>query len=171
MALALERVQRDNIPGALAELGVWRGATSAFIRSQVTQRPFYLFDTFSGFPGKNQPDYRFRNTSVDLVRRRIGDCSDVHFRVGNFPDTTLGLESEVFAFVLIDVDKFESTLAGLRFFYERVPRGGYIFLHDYNSPESERGVSRAVSEFLDRKLEQIVELPDVWGSAVFRKVS
>jgi O-methyltransferase len=168
--LALETIQRNGIQGALAELGVWRGITSSFIHSQVPGRPLYLFDTFAGFSGKDGTDGRFRDTSVELVRRRIRDCSNVSFRVGTFPETAHGLESELFALVLIDVDKYEPTLAGLNFFYPRVPRGGYIFVHDYNSPEWEPGVSRAVGEFLKERLEQAIELPDVWGSAVIRKI-
>jgi O-methyltransferase len=170
LALAIESIQRDDVPGALAELGVWRGVTSSFVHSQLPRRPLYLFDTFAGFPGSDGVDDRFRDTSVELVRRKIGDCSNVIFRVGNFPETTSGLESEVFAFVLLDADKYEPTLAGLDFFYPRVPRGGYIFLHDYNSPDLEPGVSRAVGHFLKDKPEQIIEIPDVWGSAVFRKI-
>ncbi len=170
IALAIETIQRDGIQGALAELGVWRGITSAFLHSQVPGRRLYLFDTFSGFPNQQEIDDRFRDTSVDLVRKRLGDCSNVNFKIGIFPETALGLESEFFAFVLLDADKYEPTLAGLNFFYPRVSRGGYVFLHDYNSPESERGVSRAATEFLRDKPEQLVELPDVWGTAVFRKV-
>ncbi len=170
LGLALETIEREGVPGALAELGVWRGLTSLLIHSQLPQRPLYLFDTFAGFPDEDGTDGRFRDTSADAVRRRIGDCSNVIFRVGTFPETARGLESELLAFVLIDVDKYVPTLTGLSFFYPRVARGGYIFVHDYNSPESERGVSRAVGQFLKGKPEQIVEIPDIWGSAVFRKI-
>lgn len=169
-ALALETIQRDQIPGAIAELGVWRGVTSSFVHAHCPKRPLYLFDTFSGFPGEHETDRRFRDTSVDVVKRRIGDCSNVFFRVGIFPGTSYGLENQSFALVVLDADKYEPTSAGLNFFYPRVSKGGYIFLHDYNSPESEQGVSRAVREFLQGKPEQLIEIPDVWGSAVFRKI-
>jgi len=170
LALALETIQRDQIPGGIAELGVWRGVTSSFVHAHCPTRRLYLFDTFSGFPSDQGTDGRFQNTSVELVKRRIGDCSNVCFRVGIFPGTSQGLEHESFAMVVLDADKYEPTIAGLEFFYPRVPRGGYIFLHDYNSPESQRGVSRAVTEFLTGRPEQLVEMPDVWGSAVFRKI-
>jgi len=170
LALALETMRREDILGSLAELGVWRGFTSSFIHSQIPERRLYLFDTFSGFPGADATDARFKDTSMEVVRRRVGDCTNVVFRVGVFPETTCGLESELFAFVLIDVDKYDATLAGLNFFYPRMTRGGYIFVHDYNSPESECGVSKAVGQFLKGKPEHVVEIPDVWGSVVFRKV-
>ena len=49
-------------------------------------------------------------------------------------------------------------------------RGGYIFIHDYNNPESNYAISRALKEFMNDKQELIVEVPDVWGSAMFRKI-
>ena len=77
---------------------------------------------------------------------------------------------ERFAFVMVDVDKYKPTLAALEIFYSRMSRGGYVFIHDYNSPESEYGVSRAVNDFFRNKTEQIIELPDRGGSVVFRKI-
>ena len=88
LALALQTIERERVSGDLAELGVWRGATSTFLHSQMPQRILYLFDTFTGFPGESDADGRFRDTSVDAVRRRIGDNSNVIFRVGTFPGTT-----------------------------------------------------------------------------------
>jgi O-methyltransferase len=169
LALALQTIERERVSGDLAEVGVWRGATSMFLHSQMPERPLYLFDTFAGFPGESDADSRFRDTSVDVVRRRIGDNSNVVLGVGTFPDTTVGMESERFAFVSLDADKYAPTLAGLEFFYSRMAPGGYIFIHDYNSPESEHGVSRAVNEFLQGKPKRIVEIPDTWGTVLFRK--
>lgn len=169
LALALETVEREEIPGAFAELGVYRGHTSSFIHSQLPRRILYLFDTFNGFPSERDRDLRFRNTTVEFVRNRLGNCSNVFFRVGIFPDTARGLESEIFSLVVLDADKYEPTLAGLDFFYPRMSRGGYMFIHDYNSPESDSGVSRAVRQFLKGRREQTIEIPDNWGSVVFRK--
>ena len=130
------------------------------------------FDTFSGFPDgltDDKPD-RFNDTSVDFVKRRIADTRNVVFHVGSFPATTAGLEAKRFALVMLDADCYPSTLAGLHFFYSRTIPGGYIFLHDFNSPESSHGVGRAAAEFMSDKAERIVEIPDTWGSAFFRKV-
>ena len=43
-------------------------------------------------------------------------------------------------------------------------------VHDYNSRESDRACHRAVNEFLQDKKEFAIEIPDVWGSAMFRKI-
>ena len=174
LALALTRIEKDSIPGALAEVGVYQGATSRFLLSCAPGRTLYLFDTFEGFPvedrePENRGDTRFRDTSEADVRRALGDAKNVVIRKGRFPETAQGLEDERFAFALLDLDVFPPTLAGLEFFYPRLARGGYLFVHDYNSPESNSACRRAVSQFMAGRPEQIVELPDAWGSVVIRK--
>lgn len=169
IALALERVR--EIPGSLAEVGVWQGTVSRFIHRFLPDRTYYLFDTFEGFPESDltHKDQRFRDTSVDRVKKTIGDTTNVIFRVGYFPRTAMGLENEQFAFVMIDVDLYTPTLAALEFFYPRLVPGGYVFVHDYNSPESEWGVSRAVNLFMRDKPEPVVEIPDKFGTVIFRR--
>jgi O-methyltransferase len=95
----------------------------------------------------------------------------VIFRAGFFPETAAGLEDERFSLVMLDCDLYQSALAGLRFFYPKLTEGGFFFLHDYNSSESEHAIMRAASEFLEDKPELLFEIPDQWGSAVFRKIS
>jgi O-methyltransferase len=79
-ALAIDRLQRDNIPGAFAEIGVYRGVTSAFIHHQAPERRFYLFDTFEGFPQQSLEhgaDGRFQDTSQEGVAAFLGDTTRV----------------------------------------------------------------------------------------------
>lgn len=174
IALALERVRKDGVAGSLAEVGVWRGYTSKMIRAMEPERRFYLFDTFAGFPNRDlreaNTDGRFRDTSVELVKRTIGNLDKVTIVPGYFPESARGLENEMFAFVMLDVDLFNPTLAGLVFFYDRVRPGGYIFIHDYNSPESDWAVMRATDEFMKDKPEKLVEIPDMGGSVIIRKI-
>ena len=173
IALALQRLETDNIAGALAEVGVFRGATSAFIHKQSPNRRYYLFDTFEGFPEQDlegTTDTRFRDTTQDAVAKFIAGNENVLFRPGYFPETAVGLEDERFAFVMLDVDIYKASQDVFRFFYPRMVRGGYFFMHDFNSPESERAVSRAAAEFMADKPELLIEMCDYFGSAVFRKL-
>lgn len=172
LALAIQRLEAERIEGAFAELGVYRGITSKFIRQQAPNRRLYLFDTFAGFPAdalETADDSRFRDTSQEKVARLIGDLRNVVFRAGYFPQTAAGLEQERFALVMLDFDLYRSAIDAFKFFYPRLVPGGYFFLHDFNSPESDYAISRAASEFLADKPERLVEIPDEWGSAVFRK--
>lgn len=174
LALALQRLDTDRVPGAIAEVGVFRGHTSRFLSHAAPHRELHLFDTFEGFPmadrePENAGDTRFTDTSEALVRAIVGERKGVHIHRGRFPETAAGLEHEMFALVMLDLDVYPPTKAGLEFFYPRVPRGGYVFVHDYNSPESNRACSRAVDEFLADKPERAIEIPDQWGSVVFRR--
>jgi O-methyltransferase len=71
---------------------------------------------------------------------------------------------------MLDVDLYKPALEVFRFFYPRLVRGGYFFLHDFNSPEANHGISRAANEFMADVPEMLIELPDFHGSAMFRKL-
>jgi O-methyltransferase len=133
----------------------------------------YLFDTFIGFPKRDleaPEDTRFNDTSLEHVRLRVGDDANVIFKPGYFPETVSGVEKCRFCFVMLDADLYKPTKAGLEFFYPRMSKGGYIFLHDYTSYESNQAVSRAAAEYLADKPEKVIEIPDTWGTALFRKL-
>lgn len=173
LALAIQRLETERIDGAFAELGVWAGLTSSFIHHQAPHRQLYLFDTFAGFPAaalEKAEDDRFRDTSQAHVAKLIGNLDNVIFRPGYFPQTAAGLEQERFALVMLDFDLYRSAIDALQFFYPRLVPGGYFFMHDFNSPESDHAISRAANEFLTSKPECLIEIPDEWGSVVFRKV-
>lgn len=173
LGLALQRVRDEQIPGALAEVGVWRGETSAFLHRIAPDRRLYLFDTFEGFPDQDLPagavDVRFRDTSAAAVARRVGDSANVLLRPGYVPESLASVADERFAFVLLDLDLFDPTWASLEFFYERLEPGGYLVMHDYNNPESDWACKRAFDGFLADKPERLTEWGDVWGSASIRR--
>jgi O-methyltransferase len=157
----------------MAEVGVYRGAMAVLYHHHFPEKNLHLFDTFEGFPESDleiAEDVRFRDTSLEAVSALFPGAENVHLHKGYFPETAAGLESEKFCFVMLDVDLYAPTKAGMEFFYDRLVPGGYLFAHDYTSPESNRAVSRAVDAFLADKPEGIIEIPDMWGSAVFRKV-
>lgn len=172
LGLALQRVRNEEIPGALAEVGVWRGETSLFLHRVAPERRLYLFDTFEGFPNRDLPpntvDVRFRDTSTTAVAHRVAS-HNVIIKPGYVPETLASVANEQFAFVLLDLDLFGPTLASLQFFYPRLSPGGYLVIHDYNNPESDWACKRALDEFLADKPEQLTEWGDVWGSASIRR--
>jgi O-methyltransferase len=81
-----------------------------------------------------------------------------------FPDSLGGFEDR-FAFVSLDVDLYEPTLAGLRYFYPRLSLGGFIFIHDYNNRRY-MGVRQAVADFLGESHAPALPLPDFAGTLV-----
>ncbi len=175
LGLAVQRIREEAVPGAMAEVGVWRGETSEFLHRAAPERPLYLFDTFAGFPEADLPrgttDERFRDTSVEAVAERVGHSPLVILKPGRVPEVLDDVADERFAFVLLDLDLYEPTRASLEFFYPRLSPGAYLVVHDYNNPESDWACKRALDEFLSGHVEQLVELGDVWGSAVVRRQS
>lgn len=171
--LSLRQIFESGISGEMAECGVYKGDTSRFLHEIFPDRRLYLFDTFRGFDPRDSDvasDERFVDTSEKSVLSNIGDTSNIIIRKGYFPETASGLEDRQFCFVMVDFDKYDPTLAALEFFYPRVPSGGFIFVHDYNSPESSWACSRALNLFLSDKPENPVAIPDAWGTALFRKI-
>ena len=173
MEFAIRRIFKEGIEGNLAEVGVWKGVTSRFIHQLAPDRTLYLFDTFEGFPREDlegREVSQFSDTSVETVEKNIGDLRNVRIRKGYFPDTLKGLEKEKFAFVLLDLDLYAPTMAGLEFFYERISPGGYIFFHDYNCSSPICDVTRAVDSFFRDKPEGFIEFPDAYGSIAVRRL-
>jgi len=124
-----------HIEGDLAELGVAYGASARLIADHSTERMLHLFDTFEGLPAPADLDNvkfhtgQFRS-ELASVKRYLAD-SRVEFHKGLFPGTASVVADRRFSFVHLDVDLYESTLAGLEFFYPRMSRGGIIISHDY----------------------------------------
>ena len=85
------------------------------------------------------------------------------------PETFAGLETEHFAFVLLDMDVYPPTRDALQFFYPRLSPGAYLMVHDYHNDESNWACRRAVDDFMRDKPERFIEIADVWGSIIFRK--
>ena len=176
--LNIKQVMAEGIKGEFAELGVWRGNTAAILAHYANkhQRKVYLFDTFEGF---NNADFvgidakqriSFDNTSIDLVKKNIGSddvvCSYIK---GFFPKSiTEEHENLTYAIVSLDCDLYAPTKAGLLFFYDRMPKGGIFFLHDYSSLFWE-GSKLAIDEFCKEKNEYVILMPDKSGSAFLRK--
>ena len=141
--LMVNEIRKNNIEGAVAELGVFRGKFSKLINIKFPERTLYLFDSFDSFDiqeyvrevgaGKDHFYEIFKNTNEELVLNGMTYPENCIIRKGIFPKTAVGLENESYAFVSIDVDLKQSILAGLQYFYPRLNRGGSIFLHDYNN--------------------------------------
>lgn len=171
----LETIEEDGIPGAIAELGVYKGSSAKVMHLVSPHRPLYLFDTFSGFPERHARD-RAEPTEpghyacgIDPVREFLGNHPNLHFCPGVFPDTAAMVPDDaVFALVHLDCDLYLPTKAALEFFYPRLAPGGLLLLHDYTSG-SWPGVTRAADEFLRDKPEGLIRIPDKSGTAALVK--
>ena len=163
----------EKIPGAAAELGVYRGVFAGCMNRLLPNRKLYLFDTFEGFDGQESAGEgrgfteAHRNTTEELVFAAMPFPKQVELRRGLFPQTAEGLEEERFSLVSLDVDLEESTLAGLRYFVPRLSPGGYLLLHDCFSPKLP-GVRKALRCFEEENEQRLHKVPvcDINGTMI-----
>lgn len=149
-----------NVPGDMAELGVASGASSMLIASCAPERTLHLFDTFEGLPepsAKDNPRFRKQQYRFTLESaQEYLSARSVRFYKGFVPETAKDVPGDArFAFVHLDGDLYQSTLAGLRFFYPRMSRGGILISHEYDTAI---GVNQAFREFFADKPEPYFDL-------------
>jgi len=155
---------QSQVPGAIAEVGVFEGGSARMICESKGEVALHLFDTFSGLPSAGEFDaciHREKKNlyacSLESVQDYLRSFPNVHFHKGLFPHSAGGVpREEVFSFVHLDVDLYESTLNCLHYFYPRMRSGGVMLSHDYSILH---GVRKAFSEFFHDKPEQLIELP------------
>lgn len=153
-----------RLPGALAEVGVYRGGSARILCEAKDAAPLHLFDTFGGMPAVDPAaDGAFRpgdfaDCSVAEVRAFLAGFADVHFHPGIFPASAEAAEPyPPFKFVHLDVDLRRSTLDALAWFYPRLVRGGLLVTHDYGDA-TVPGVKQAFDEFFADKPETVIPL-------------
>ena len=172
----VERLKKDKVGGAFAELGVYKGDSAYLLHLMDESREFHLFDTFEGFKNDDLKGEtgkaatyttgNFADTSIEKVKRKLSSEKFV-FHKGYFPETTKDIGEIQFALVNMDVDLYKPTKAGLEYFYTRLSNGGVIIIHDY-TPDWP-GIIKAVDEFCKSNSIIKVPLPDVDGTVMIFK--
>jgi O-methyltransferase len=160
--LAMAVRQAMHVPGDLAEVGVFQGGSARIIcENRAPGRALHLFDTFAGLPEVSPIDETHFSVGdwaapLELAQSYLSRYDKVHFHPGLFPETAQPLEAARFAFVALDVDTFQSTLAGLRFFVPRLNPGGILLSDDYRWAP---GVRKAFKTYFDQsRPEPVIEL-------------
>jgi len=177
--LLSHEVYQQNIEGAIAELGVYRGFTASVMNHFFPDRKLYLFDTFEGFDlrdleaeeqlGYNTSSYEdFNDTNIELVMEKMPHKNNIIVKKGWFPESAAGLEDETFCFVLIDADLYQPIYEGLHWFYRRLAKGGYILVDDYNWSDYP-GAKKAVHDFSREVGVNYIPIPNATGCVVIGK--
>jgi len=159
-------------PGALAECGVFRGA-SAFLMAQAIRRDgggrrLHLFDSFVGLSAPDVMDGVYWAAGSLAcgqaeVAVNLAEFADlVSFHDGWIPERFSDVAGTRFCFVHIDVDLFQPTRDALEFFYPRMVAGGLILCDDYGF-ETCPGARHAMDAFFAEQPEPIVHLPTGQG--------
>ncbi len=165
----LAELANETMEYAVAEAGVFQGDFAKFINEYFPNRKFYMFDTFEGFVKNDisieiEKNYStakvsdYSNTSVELVLGKMKKPEMCIIKKGFFPQTTDGIK-ENFFFANLDLDLYQPTLLGLKWFEKQMLAGGIILVHDYFA-ENFTGVRQAVDDYLAQtKKEHLRMLP------------
>lgn len=177
LELVAGEIAEKKLAGNVAELGVYKGKFARYINQYFPERKLYLFDTFKGFDESDiaaeikntysAGSQDFTNTSVSQVLKIMPFPDQCIVKEGYFPQTASGLEDD-FVFVSLDADLYDPIYAGLNYFYPRLVKGGYIFIHDYNN-DCYKGAKQAVRQFCAENNLSFLPIPDTAGTAIIGK--
>ncbi len=155
--------EMSELPGAVLEVGVWRGGSGALMAARMAglglSDPVYLCDTWAGVVKTGPDDIYYHDgkhddTSKAMVEALVGrlGLSNVRLLQGIFPeDTASQVTVEALRLVHVDVDVYQSAKDVFDWAWPRLTSGGIAVFDDYGFPACP-GVTRFVDE--------LRELPD-----------
>jgi O-methyltransferase len=173
----IEYLKNNNIPGLIAEVGVFKGTTAKLFHEAFPNKEMLLFDTFEGFDKrdikhqkeKSKAEIGGWNVSIKEVQKFIGNSTKIELIKGYFPETTSKIDSNnQYSLVHLDADLYNPQITGLEYFYPRMAKGGIIIIHDCNNEYF--GSRKALDDFFYDKLEIPIVIPDKSGSAIVVKL-
>jgi O-methyltransferase len=145
-----------DVPGAILEVGVWRGGTGALMSVRASmlgiRDPVYLCDTWEGVvkAGEADPFYHDGEHSdasrqvVERLLQQIG--AQAELLQGVFPDETAqAVEASSLRLAHIDVDVYRSAADALAWIWPRLSPNGVVVFDDYGAPAT-MGVAQLVDE-------------------------
>jgi hypothetical protein len=148
----LVSIFKQQLPGDVMLVGVWRGGLAAFIQAvltenQQTHRCLYLSDTFNGFmpvgpeyPKDLEMSRYFAGLEVPagsgagVLRLMDGlglPTSNVRILEGDVAETTREFD-ESLCMLMIDVDFYTPTINSLTNMYSSLVSGGVVYVDDYH---------------------------------------
>lgn len=159
----VEQVLADDVPGDLAECGVWRGGSCIFMRALlrlhgITDRTIWVIDSFAGLPEADRVAEEFGVKAVqDLLAVSLGQVrhnfrlyglldDQVLFLEGRFADTLPGSPVGPLAVLRCDGDLYSSTTDTLESLYPKLSPGGFVIIDDWQLT----GAHRAVLDYREK---------------------
>ncbi len=158
--------------GAMAEAGVFHGASARLICAAKGEAVLHLFDVFetlqsppNGQPGAAETEVRAHFKTVHgrqaQVEALLAPYAGVRLYPGLFPASAVGLPADArFAFVHLDLDLPLSTEAALAFFHPRLIPGAILIGDDHTDPL----VRQVFAAFFAGRADTVIPLP--WGQVM-----
>jgi O-methyltransferase len=160
-----------DLPGAVCEMGVAQGCTSALIANEIRDEAtvLHLFDSFQGLPAPSDRDVLkndiFKLGSMDAYKGQMAVAQEhveAQLRAIGFPRERVEIHAgylertlrnwaalpSLVKFAYLDVDLYDGTKAALDWLDSACRVGSVVVTDDYNFFSS--GVKTAVDEFIAR---------------------
>jgi hypothetical protein len=140
-------------PGALVEVGVYKGGTAWHLDQLAMRqkRDCFLYDTFTGIPYSGPDDWHkpgdLSDTDYELVCRAMTVSTVVK---GIFPASAVPMG--MVAFAHLDCDQYQSIIDACRYLEPLMITGGVIWFDD--SPVL-AGAEKAVRELYDGRIQEM----------------
>jgi O-methyltransferase len=146
-----------EIPGAVVEVGVWRGGSGALMAARMARlglpETVYLCDTWEGVVKTGPDDIYYHDGKHDdssqaIVEALVGrmGLTNVELLKGIFPDDTGDrVTADALRLVHVDVDVYQSAKDVFDWAWPRLSSGGVAVFDDYGFPACP-GVTRFVDE-------------------------
>jgi O-methyltransferase len=167
---AMQYIIRNDIPGDLAECGVWKGGSAMLMaiclkQAGITNRKIYLYDTFEGMtkPGQMDGEFELKEwermkvsddtnnwcySSMDEARAnmmRTGyPMEHILFVKGKVEDTLPATLPAQLCLLRLDTDWYASTLQELKYLYPLISQKGVLLIDDYGAWQ---GARKATDEY------------------------
>ena len=176
-----------KLDGDFVECGVFKGDMSWVVTQmtdfgKVTDKQFYLYDTFTGFSDKysssedfpDKPEfYEFTHkyyndpTLLGYVTERFSGMPNVKVVKGIVPDVFAELSPQKIAFLHIDLNSPGPEIGALEALFDRVVPGGYVIFDDYGWLGM-RKLKAAEDAFMSERGYTVLELPTGQGLVIKR---
>ena len=146
-----------EIPGAILEVGVWRGGSGAIMATRAAalgiSDPVYLCDTWEGVVKTTEVDTYYEDRTHDDTSRHIVEdlvtrlgLSNVELVQGIFPEQTGDqIAAGNLRLCHVDVDVYQSAKDVFDWAWPRLSPGGVAVFDDYGFPACP-GVTKFVDE-------------------------
>jgi O-methyltransferase len=153
LASALKELE---LPGLVAEAGVYKGGSAKLLATIFNDRDILLFDSFQGMlendshqKGMHQAG-DFSDSSLADVQQYLASNTNCKFYPGWFPSSADFLTDEQFVMVHLDMDYYQSTQSGIEVFWPRLVTGGILVLDDFGWKACP-GVDQAFHEYFSQR--------------------
>jgi len=168
-----------EVPGDIAEFGVWKGSTSSLIaktlavQAPLSPKRIHLFDSFEGLTEFTAEDSDAKalkgmyQGSEELLRKsasvnEIDDYFVFHkgFIEDTLPEFIAKAPQTLFSFVYCDTDLFSSTAVILASMWARLSPNGVMVFDQWNMDEFP-GEGTAVNQFIETHRAEITLITPV----------